>query len=363
MPLLAASLLLAAASGPHVDTVSYAQLCLGGPQLELLFELDLDHVMQAVEAPPPLGEDWSDEDVRNVRERAIRYLSAHWQLWFDGLPEAWTPGGFERLLAFDPLLQKERAIRVAFRFSFPAPRRDARATLAQSLFDGIELAHRHFLVLEAPDGKGAELAVPSGTPFHFTLPDAGPGAAARRLRARAIEGAGLSLSAPWLLLFLAALLVAPTAPRERLRSAGAALAAASAAFALVAADWIAPAAWASTAAAALSVAYVAAENRFARAIQLRTATAALFGLVHGMALAPRLPAGLLPPTATEAAAFAATALLVSGAAALAAATLAGMARAFAVRATGFVVDGLLVLAGAAGIALAIASRGSLGAVR
>src|SRR6185436_19152946 len=57
--------------------------------------------------------------------------------------------------------------------------------------------------------------------------------------------------------------------------------------ALARADVIAPAPWAATAAAAFSVAYVAAENRLSRSVKLRVATAALFGLVHGMALAPR----------------------------------------------------------------------------
>lgn len=93
----------------------------------------------------------------------------------------------------------------------------------------------------------------------------------------------------------------------------AALVAAALAFAATRAHWIAPAPWAASAAAAFAVGYVAVENWRSDPVRLRRATAALFGLVEGMALAPL---ALMPGRATgagEGAIFIAVALAVAAA--------------------------------------------------
>jgi hypothetical protein len=138
---------------------------------------------------------------------------------------------------------------------------------------------------------------------------------------------------------------------------GAALATAACAFALTHADVISPAPWAADAAAALSIAYLAAENRFSKGVKLRTATAALFGLVHGMALA-RVRAGALSPTAVEAAATLVAACATAVAVALAASLLVRTLRTFAPRAMPFLTDSALMLGGAAGVVLALLHRSS-----
>jgi len=335
LALLVALLALSSSSAPgssaHYDTDSRATVAFGGPALELVLELDLLHWTYALEAPPPRGEDWSEEDLRAVGKRALAYLADHWRLTIDDQAAAWTPDGFELLRAFDPMAQQERALRIAYRFTIASPARDATASLLETLFDGLEPAHRHSILLTFPDRPDVLLAVQNGEPLRFPLPDVGPGASRRRGLARAKAGALSSLSSPWLALFLAALLVSPLPLSKRRASAAAALAAAAAAFALARADLIAPAAWAATASAAFSVVYVVAENRFSREVKLRVATAALFGLVHGMALSSAIPASALPPTVGENAAFGAAALLAAAAAAWGCARLFVVARTFAAR--------------------------------
>jgi len=356
---LLAPIVLAGSPRAHVDTVSFAHMRLGGERIELELEVDTDHLMQAIEAKPPLAADWSDAELRELEPKAIAYLDARWRLALDGFPATLTPRGFARRPAFDPMIQQERAVRLAFAFSVVPPRQDARATLLASLFEGIELRHQHVLLVECPDRPGAELGVPPGLPFHFTLPDAAPGAALRRLRTRAIEGAAVSFASPWLLLFLVALLVGPLPAGARAAGAAAAAAAAAASYSLVRAELIAPAPWAATAAAALSVAYLAAENRFASEVRLRLPTAAMFGLVHGMVLAARLRPGLLGATAVESALFAAVAISVAAVAAVALATLCTAARQFSARGTALVVDGALLLAGAGGVLTALVRRAAV----
>src|SRR5262245_559887 len=153
---MVATLVLLVASvrpGPaaHVDTVSSARFKLGGDAIELVLEVDTDHLMQAVDAPPPAAGEWTEEDVLFSEPAAQQYFATHWQLALDGLPQPVTPHGFERLMAFDPMIQQERAVRIAFRFTFPTPRHDAKAVVLQTLFDGIELAHRHVVILDARD--------------------------------------------------------------------------------------------------------------------------------------------------------------------------------------------------------------------
>src|SRR5688572_4933241 len=291
LPLLAA-LLVSGAPGRHHDTDSWAHLVVGGAEVELALEVETDSFMAEIEALPPEGDDWSRADVEAAQPRIAEWLAERWRLELDGAAVVPEWRGFELLRVFDPLQQAERNVRVVLRFAFAAPRRDAAATLTQRLFEGRELAHRHTLLLERGRAEqGGELLqewrVGRGAPFHFTLPDAAPGAAGRQAARAAARGATHAATLPWLLLFAAALAAAPLPWRARMRSLLATAAVAALAFAAARMEWIAPAPWAATAAAALSVGYLALENHHARQLELRSATAALFGVVHGMALAPQ----------------------------------------------------------------------------
>lgn len=313
---------LASGSAPHHDTDSYAHLVLGGAQVELALELDTDSLMAEIEAPPPLGADWEPADVEPLLARAADWVAEQWQLELEGERVALEPRGCELLRAFDPMVQSERNLRVVLKYAFAAPPRDAAGTLVQRIFEGRELAHRHSLLLERAGANGAEAALlldewrtVRGRPFHFTLPDCAPGATGRRTLTAVAQGARAIVGAPWLALFLLALAWAPLPRLSNLASLAAAAGAVALAFFAVRAEWIAPAAWAAQASAALAVGYVAAENLFARELKLRAATAALFGVVHGMAvasLAPTLrPTGDLAATGLPPAAFCAGALAVA----------------------------------------------------
>ncbi|MSR46672.1 MAG: hypothetical protein EXS13_06365 [Planctomycetes bacterium] len=281
----------------HHDTDSYAHLVVGGERVKLALELDTDSLMAEVEALPPQGEDWEAVDLEPILARAAEWVDEHWQLTLDGTRVEIEPRGFELLKAFDPLVQSERNVSVALRFEFTAPHHDAAATLQQTLFEGREIGHRHTLLLERSRGDaGRKLAaepqlneewrVGRGSAFHFTLHDTAPGAGMRRALRAAIRGSTTIGTSPWLALFVLALALAPLPGRTRAASVAAMAGVAALAFVAARADWIAPAGWAATAAAALAVGYVAAENGFARELKLRVATAALFGVVHGMAVAP-----------------------------------------------------------------------------
>ncbi|MBM4014530.1 MAG: hypothetical protein FJ293_06140 [Planctomycetes bacterium] len=285
-----------AASAPHHDTDSYAHVVVGASEVRLALELDTDGFMAEVEALPPQGEDWAAVDVEPLLERAADWVAERWALTLDGVPVELAPRGFDLLKAFDPMAQQERHLRIVLHYTFAAPTAAAAATLVQRLFEGRELAHRHTLLLERATADGGtkggapelleEWRTARGRPFHFTLPDCAPGAGARRAWSAARAGVRSLLAAPWLPLFLLALALAPLAARERIGAFAATGGALLLAFAAARADWLAPAPWAALAAAALSVGYVAAENLFAAELKLRAATAALFGVVHGMALAP-----------------------------------------------------------------------------
>jgi hypothetical protein len=358
MLLLAAALAAGSSRSAHVDTVSFATLRVGESSIELELELDTVHLMQCSDALPPKGEDWSEEDVRAVEPQLLEYLAGRWRLSVDGRPQELSSRGFELRRSFDPFAQADRALRVAFAFTLPRPPRAAKATLEEDLFEGIEMAHRHVLRVEADGAPGSEQLVPNATPYDFELPDVGPGATMRRCASAATVAARRLASAPWLPLFLLALLVAPLPSRERARSLLATLASAVLAFALARADVISPAPWAAAAAAALSVAYLAAENRFSRKLELRLPTAALFGLVHGMAIGA-LPRGSVPPSLLESVAFAAAAFAVSAAlAVVVAASLTPLVRRSSAAGTrspavGSALDFLLMGAGALGVTCAV----------
>jgi len=359
LPARFVALLLAVAPGRHHDTDSYAHLVVGGDEVELALELETDSFMADVEALPPEGDDWSGADVEAVRARAEAWVAERWQLALDGADVALAWRGAELLRAFDPLQQAERNVRVVLRFGFAAPRRDAAATLTQRLFEGRELAHRHTLLLERGRAEtGGELLqewrVGRGAPFHFTLPDAAPGAAGRQAARAAARGATGAATTPWLLLFAAALAAAPQPWRARARALAATAAVAALAFAAAHAGWIAPAPWAATAAAALSVGYLALENHHAKALELRGATAALFGVVHGMALAPQLElhAGAAAGATVAFAASAIATALLGGA--LLGLGLSRLARGRA--AVAFAVPWLLAVAAGAGAFFAIRGR-------
>ncbi len=282
------AVLHAAAAPPsvarHHDTDSYAHLSLDASGAELRLELDTDSLMAEVEALPPLTEDWEAADVTAVLPRIAEFVADHWQLELDGAPVALAEHGFELLRTFDPMQRAERNVRVVLRLTFTPPPRSAAATLRQTLFAGRELDHRHTLLLAVGDDEPIEWRVRNGTPFHFTLPDVAPGAHRRALRDALHGGLWHATRQPWLAAFMLVLLLAPLPRRERARSMVAAAAAAALTWSATRLGWIAPSPWAATAAAALAIAYVAGENCFVRELKLRTATAALFGVVEGMAL-------------------------------------------------------------------------------
>lgn len=351
----------------HHDTESFAHLRLLGERAELVLELDSDALLGSVEALPPLTEDWEASDVEAALPRIQAWLDERLELRLAGERVALVPSDFTLLRAFDPLLKAERNLRVALRCPFELPPRDAAASLRQELFVGRELDHRHTLLLEAGGLTLREWRVRSGEPFHFELPDLAPGATGRAARRAALQAAHQLASAPWLAAFLLALLLAPLSIGARAKALGAAVAATAAGCLASRLDWIAPSPWAAQAAAALAIAYVAGENLLARDLKLRSATAALFGLVHGMALAaPSLAAQ--PPIdpassdlpgaadgATVVAAWLASALLTAsalgGAAALLLLPLAKRAPLVA-----RIGAALLMALGAAGLFLAVRAR-------
>ncbi|MBL8840351.1 MAG: hypothetical protein JNL90_02355 [Planctomycetes bacterium] len=357
----------ATARALHHDTESFAHLRLLGERAELVLELDSDALLGSVEALPPLTEDWEAPDVAAALPRIEAWLDERFELRIAGERVAVVPSDFTLLRAFDPLLKAERNLRVALRCPLELPPGDAAASLRQELFVGRELDHRHTLLLEAGGLTLREWRVRSGEPFHFELPDLAPGATGRAAHRAALQAAQQMASAPWLAAFLLALLLAPLSIGARARSLGAALTATAAGCLASRLDWIAPSPWAAQAAAALAIAYVAGENLLARDLKLRSATAALFGLVHGMALAaPSLAAqpafdpapSELPGAANGAvvvAAWLASALLsasaIGGVAALLLLPLAK--RAPLVARIGAV---LLMALGAAGLFLAVRAR-------
>lgn len=367
---LAASLAAPAATAvraPHHDTESFAHLRLLGERAELVLELDSDALLGSVEALPPLTEDWEAPDIEAALPRIQEWLDERFELRIAGERVALVPRDFTLLRAFDPLLKAERNLRVALRCPFELPPGTAAASLRQELFVGRELDHRHTLLLEAGGLTLREWRVRSGEPFHFELPDLAPGATSRAARRAALQAVQQMASAPWLAAFLLALLLAPLSIGARATSLCAALAATAAGCLASRLDWIAPSPWAAQAAAALAIAYVAGENLLARDLKLRSATAALFGLVHGMALAaaslaaepPSDPASSdLPGAAhgaTVVAAWLASALLTAsalgGAAALLLLPLAKRAPLVA-----RVGAALLMALGAAGLFLAVRAR-------
>jgi hypothetical protein len=300
----------------HSDTESVATLELAPDRTRVTFLLDTARIMEACQAKPPLGEDWSDGDVAAIAEKACAYVDSHWRLTRSGSPVALVADGVALHPTNDPMTGLPRNVQVEVRFRAP-PLRDVEVELLVTLLEEFEPNHHHFVVEKGGDGQPlSEFAVVPHVRCRFFLTDIGEGATARRLRAQVVAGARAAVREPWLAALLLALLVAPLARRARFASFAAALAGAAIAFAATRAGWIAPAAWAARAAATFSIAYVAVENWRSDPVRLRLPTAALFGLVQGMALAPLALVAGRSTGASEAAAFVAVALLVACAAAV-----------------------------------------------
>jgi hypothetical protein len=354
---LAAALALAAA---HSDTESVATLELTPAGVRVTLSLDASRVMEICQAKPPGGDDWSDADAAAIADKAQAYVASHWRLTAGGCDIALVPEGIALRAVVDPSIGVARNVRFELTYRAP-PLRDVVAELVETLMEGLEPSHRHFVVLKGGDGATlGEFAVVSGLPCRFFIADLGEGATLRRLRAQAVAGARAAVSEPWLAALLLALLVAPLPSRERFVSFAAALAAAAISFTATRAHWISPAPWAARAAAAFAVGYVAIENWRSDPVRLRRATAALFGLVEGMALAPL---ALMPGRATgagEGATFIGVALAVAAIVALAIAMAFRVddwskereRPAMRVKAAHLA----LLLVGAAGVALAISAR-------
>lgn len=354
MLLLAAALALAAA---HSDTESVATFELAPDAVRIAFSFDTARIMEVAQAKPSAGDDWSDEDAAGIAERAAAYVQSHWQLTADGAAVPLTFEGVRLVALVDPVIGVARNTRIELRFRAP-PLRDAAAELVETLLEDLEPTHHHFVVLKGPGGTTIqEIAAVNGLRCRFFIPDVAEGAAGRRLRARVVTGARAAVGEPWLAALLLALLVAPLPRRERFTSLVAAVAAAALAFGATRAGWISPAPWAARAAAAFAVGYVAVENWKSDVVKLRVATAALFGLVEGMALAPLALVAGRTTGAAEGVAFVAAALVVATIVAIALAAVVGLggwtrnergptARVKAAHA-------VLLLVGVAGVALAL----------
>ncbi len=339
-----------ALSAAHADTVSVATLTIGRDAVRLSLVVDADRLMEVCGSPPPLGEEWTRTEIEEVAARAYAYVAGRWRLRSEGRAVALAPESIGPAPAKNPVTGREAPRRVELRFRFEAPR-DAALELTEKLFEELEPSHRHFVVLsDGSEPPLADFGVLGAVPCRFVLPDSGEGAAARRLRARLWAGARAAVAEPWLLAFLVALAAAPAAARARATAAGAALGAAALAFAAARAGWIEPAPWAARAAAAFAPVYLAVENRRSRRLDLRVATALLFGLVHGMALAPEMEAVGRIGGALAAGAFAAA--TIATAAALAALLAAALAR---WRHGPLALDVAALATGATGVVVAIRS--------
>jgi hypothetical protein len=293
--MLAVALVFALAPPAHADSVSVATITIGRDALRLVLAVDADRLMEVCRSPPPLGEEWTPAEIAAVAERAYAYVGDRWRLRSGGRDVALAPESIAPGLVRDPATGRDVARRVELRFRLDAAR-DAPFELTETLFEELEPSHHHFVVLsDGGDPPLADFGVLGAVPCRFFLPDSGEGATGRRLRARALAGARAAVAAPWLLAFLVALVAAPLAAGRRpaaafLRTSAvpSALGAAAFAFAIARLGWIEPAPWAARAAAAFAPVYLALENRRRRGLELRFATALLFGLVQGMALATEM---------------------------------------------------------------------------